>query len=90
MKTNDIKSTGHVDALREHLEYEIDRFLRGRGWERKIVKTGGFWMWHRLIDGKMFVVNKDTALRIEGSLEAGRCECSAGSSKGCPLHGWEI
>ena len=63
--TVDIRAASEVDHAREMLEFEVDRFLRSRGWNHTSDTPGCYWLWEKAIDGRTLLVSKEYALRYE-------------------------
>lgn len=69
MITEDIRSVADVRHARETLEFAVNAFLRSAGWKSTSHTPGCFWLWEREIDGRRVLVDKDTALGIQESLD---------------------
>jgi len=60
-----MKTVEDVQYSREMLEFEVDAFLRKNGWKHTSQTPGCLWRWQKEINGRVFVVNKETALAIQ-------------------------
>lgn len=62
-------TAGDISWARELLEFDVDAFLRSRGWTHTSDTPGSIWLWTKEIDGKTFLVDKDTAIYMVGAEE---------------------
>lgn len=65
--TDEMYELGRIDLLREE---KLHKWLESRGWRRTSATPGSFWMWFKEWDGKTFMVNDDTAERIQRHFDA--------------------
>lgn len=71
-----IDSVQEARYQRGMLEYDVDAFLRSKGWKHTSSTPGSFWMWEREINGRVLLVDKDHALAIQGYIESTESEMS--------------
>lgn len=87
-----IKIADHLRWFREMLGFEIDAFLRRRGWKHTSEgNPGSFLLWVKEIDGVEMRVSRDMAIRFEEHIEVHDCTCSPfHTDEDCPVHGgWD-
>ncbi len=63
-----IKTTEDVQFATDQLGFDIDGFLRERGWEYKCDTPGSYWLWERMVGSRTILVQRDMAVRIEAAL----------------------
>lgn len=77
------KSVADVHWEREKFDYDVDAFLRSRGWEHTSETPGSLWLWVKTVEWKRYgragepaktvseriMTGRKTALAIEGYLE---------------------
>jgi hypothetical protein len=64
-----MKTVDQVEAAREALEFEVDAFLRAKGWHYTSSTPGCFWLWEKVIGGRAYLVSKSGALGIQAALD---------------------
>lgn len=64
-----IKNVYEARGKREDVEYEIDAFLRSKGWNHTSSTPGCLWMWEREIDGRRVLVDKEHALSMQAHFD---------------------
>lgn len=63
---SDLKTIHDVDSAREDVEYQIDAFLRARGWKSTCSNPASLWLWEKpLADGRVLLTDKGTAVAFE-------------------------
>jgi hypothetical protein len=62
-------SAREIASAQEDIGYKINSYLRQRGWEHTSTTPGCYWMWKRTIDGVVYMVDTDAAVRIQGTFE---------------------
>lgn len=66
MAEETLKNMDDVRYEREQLEFRVDAFLRTRGWKSTCSNPASLWLWERMLgDGRVVLVDKDTALAFE-------------------------
>jgi len=65
-----IKSTDEYKSSLEDLRYEAEAHLRKNGWKHTSDTPGCYWMWEKEIDGRVFLLEFETAMRIQAHAEA--------------------
>jgi len=82
-----IQSAEHAEYLQEQFDFEVEAYLRKKGWEHKTIQPGSYWMWQRELDGRLVTVNRKMAVTLQAHLEEGDCACpDEHSTEGCPIH----
>jgi len=59
-----------IKFCREHTGWARDKWLRRNNWEQTCQSPGSYWMWKKEIDGETFLVDSNTAERIQEHLLA--------------------
>jgi hypothetical protein len=63
----------HVDEYKwrvEQLDFKVEAYLREKGWKHTSDTPGSYWMWEREIGGRVYLVERATALRIQSHHDA--------------------
>lgn len=61
-----LKTIDDVRSARESLEHDVDNMLRANGWRSTCMNPASLWLWQKtLADGRVMLVDKDTALMFE-------------------------
>ena len=55
-----------IEYARERITDRERRWLRGNGWSETSSTPGNYWMWQKEWEGKTFLVDQETAARIQG------------------------
>ena len=70
MKLLYLEPKWHGDAQgREMLEFEVDAFLRRKGWTSTTATPGCYLAWERTVGGQRLVVGKELALAMQAHLD---------------------
>jgi hypothetical protein len=64
-----IKSTEEYRDAIEELTNEAEAHLRKNGWKHTCNTLGCFWMWEKRFDGHVYLVEFETAIRIQSYYE---------------------
>lgn len=65
-----VKNGADIRYKKEMLEFEVDDWLRARGWEHKCDFPGSLWLWVRkLDDGRTIATSRDSAVWITDSIQ---------------------
>jgi hypothetical protein len=59
---DEIEKIQHAELV---LADKREKWLRSRGWVSTSATPGSYWMWQKDWDGKTFLVDNDTATRIQ-------------------------
>ena len=55
-----------VRHAREEVETQVNEMLRANGWSATCANPGSLWLWQKTLkDGRVMLVDKDTALMFE-------------------------
>lgn len=66
MPAKALKTIQDVDSAAQDLGFEVDAFLRGRGWKCSSSNPACMWLWEKkLKDERVILTGKDTALAFE-------------------------
>ena len=87
-----MKVAGDARYEREQLEFEVDRFLRSKGWKHTSDNPISVWLWQATLpDGRVVLVDKETALTFQDHFDASRCICTEQDTEDhretCPAKG---
>lgn len=68
--TNSIQNVDEYKSAVEDLRHEAEAHLRKSGWKHTSSTPGCYWMWEKEMDGRVFLVEFETAMRIQSHNEA--------------------
>ncbi len=63
------KSVAEIKAEVERLDFAMDAHLRSSGWKTTCKTPGSYWMWEKEVEGRHYLVDRDTAIRIQNIVE---------------------
>ncbi len=64
------KNVAEIKAEMEQLDFAMEAHLRASGWKTTCKTPGSYWMWEKEVGGQHFLVDRETAIRIQGIQEA--------------------
>ena len=71
-ESHPIEHAVEIEQRRERLWFEIEAFLRSRGWKHTSKTPGSHWMWELEHSGSVLLADTDAAVHIEQCLEIER------------------
>lgn len=60
---------GDIDVVKDALTARINAFLRSKGWTYTCDTPGSYWLWSRLYEGNVIMVDTTHALGIQRYLD---------------------
>lgn len=60
---------GEIENAETDLVFTKHKLLRNLGWENDCSNPAALWLWVKIIDGKRYTLDADTALRFERNME---------------------
>lgn len=61
--------TEDIDNAASRHVFEIEAFLRSKGWRHTSHTPAHLWLWERNINGRMILVERDTAVKMQAYLD---------------------
>lgn len=58
-----------IDAASRRHGFEIDAFLRSKGWRHTSHTPAHLWLWERNLNGRLLLVERDTAVKMQEYLD---------------------
>jgi hypothetical protein len=59
----------NLENEKEQLDWKMDAHLRKKGWESTSSTPGCLWLWRKEISGKIYLVNKASAVHMQAWLD---------------------
>lgn len=63
-------SVDDIRGAQQSLHWKAEAHLRASGWKHTSSTPGSYWMWEREIEGRIFLVEFESAMRIQAYYEA--------------------
>jgi len=74
-----LRTMDDVRTARDEVEERVDDMLRLNGWRRTCMNPASLWLWEKTLpDGRVMLVDKDTALAFEHLTYEGDVEGTEG------------
>ena len=58
-----------LEDMESELDQARDQYLRERGWNWRCDHPGAIWLWHKVFNGREYMVDQHTALFLERESE---------------------